>query len=437
MQIMAADLLTTLPQLVLEGIIVARFLKNRRLWLFTALLTIGTLLLQWLFGYQLAVPQVVRSLTTLFWLLALTMSFCKIPRIQAVAYLALYLILMMLLELPVDLMLLQRYPNMTAITDLPLTVLVLSRMVYLPFYSMSLLIPYALFRRFLAKVREQEFTKFLPILVTQCFLMLFPTWIALGTMQSTRQVLLVCALFLLANILLDVFLLGTFRRAQQVYEAQRQVQEAENLLKAQSEYYHQLQGSAAALKGLQSEMVETLRHMSRELSQQHYDNVLRELSDFRSAVEQTGRCRYTGNAVVDAVLEEKSRQCRQKGITLKIQGIIPTDVAVEPIHLCSIAGNLLDNAIHACDALGPEAEKTIEFTARMQGPRLVFLCRNTAAPGQHITRKQPELTRAHGWGLSILERIAGEYQGQLMPQSGDGWVQVLLWLIPGSSQKAG
>ena len=31
MQIMAADLLTTLPQLVLEGIIVARFLKNRRL----------------------------------------------------------------------------------------------------------------------------------------------------------------------------------------------------------------------------------------------------------------------------------------------------------------------------------------------------------------------------------------------------------------------
>ena len=132
MQIMAADLLTTLPQLVLEGIIVARFLKTRRLWLFTALLTIGTLLLQWLFGYQLAVPQVVRSLTTLFWLLALTMSFCQIPRIQAVAYLALYLILMMLLELPVDLMLLQRYPNMTAITDLPLTVLVLSRIVYLP-----------------------------------------------------------------------------------------------------------------------------------------------------------------------------------------------------------------------------------------------------------------------------------------------------------------
>ena len=215
------------------------------------------------------------------------------------------------------------------------------------------------------------------------------------------------------------------------------MQEAENLLKAQSEYYHQLQGSAAALKGVQSEMVETLRHMSRELSQQHYGNVLRELSDFRSAVEQTGRCRYTGNAVVDAVLEEKSRQCRQTGITLKIQGIIPTNVAVEPIHLCSIAGNLLDNAIHACDALGPEAEKTIEFTARMQGPRLVFLCRNTAAPGQHITRKQPELTRAHGWGLSILERIAGEYQGQLMPQSGDGWVQVLLWLIPGSSQKAG
>lgn len=57
--------------------------------------------------------------------------------------------------------------------------------------------------------------------------------------------------------------------------------------------------------------------------------------------------------------------------------------------------------------------------------------------GQHIARKQPELTRAHGWGLSILERIAGEYQGQLMPQNGDGWVQVLLWLIPGSSQKAG
>lgn len=46
MQIMACRSADHAAQLVLEGIIVARFLKNRRLWLFTALLTIGTLLLQ-------------------------------------------------------------------------------------------------------------------------------------------------------------------------------------------------------------------------------------------------------------------------------------------------------------------------------------------------------------------------------------------------------
>lgn len=434
---MAADLLTMLPQLVLEGVITARFIRARRPWLLTALVTLGSLLLLWLFGYQLNVPSVVKSLASLGWLLAMVLIFCRIPRVQAVAYLVIYLMLMMLLEMPVDLMMLQRYPNMVSASDLPLTVLVLSRTVYLPFYAMSLLIPYALCRRFLGKVQGQEYGKYLPILVAQCFMVLFPTWIALTTMQSTRQVLLICFLFLLANIGLDVLLLGTFRRTQQVYEAQRQVQETENLLKAQSEYYHQLQGSAAALKSVQAEMVETLRHMSGELRQQHYDSVQQELSDFRGVIDRTGRRRYTGSAVVDAVLEEKARQCRQSGITLNIRGIIPTDVAIEPIHLCSIAGNLLDNAIHACEALGPEAEKTIEFTASMQGQRLVFLCRNTAAPGQRIARKQPELTRAHGWGLSILESIAGTYHGQLTTGSEDGWVQVLLWLIPDNAVKAG
>ena len=99
----------------------------------------------------------------------------------------------------------------------------------------------------------------------------------------------------------------------------------------------------------------------------------------------------------------------------------------------------MDNAIHACDALGPEAEKSIEFTARMQGPLAgIPVPEHGGAGPARLTRKQPELTRAHGWGLEHSGNASpGNIRGKPMPQSGDGWVQVLLWLIPGSSQKAG
>jgi hypothetical protein len=81
---------------------------------------------------------------------------------------------------------------------------------------------------------------------------------------------------------------------------------------------------------------------------------------------QTKENTYCDIPVVNAVLTVKSREAAAAGALLLVDLQFPPGLAVKPIHLCSILGNLLDNAITACGryldpvALSPSSGTTPE-----------------------------------------------------------------------------
>ena len=55
----------------------------------------------------------------------------------------------------------------------------------------------------------------------------------------------------------------------------------------------------------------------------------------------------TGNYIADAILSDKAQECKDKGIIFKFAGVIP-EKNINPLELCTILSNSLDNAIEAC-----------------------------------------------------------------------------------------
>lgn len=110
---------------------------------------------------------------------------------------------------------------------------------------------------------------------------------------------------------------------------------------------------------------------------------------------------YCAIPVVNAVLAEKADQCAKAGIRLETELNLPWELAVEPLHLCSIFANLLDNAIHGCAG---QKEPVITLASHMAGDYLFLRTVNPAAPPQAPAP-------GHGYGSRILKELAARYDG--------------------------
>ncbi len=59
----------------------------------------------------------------------------------------------------------------------------------------------------------------------------------------------------------------------------------------------------------------------------------------------------TGNMGLDAILNSKLAIAEKHGIEVKCDADVPSELVISQIDLCVILGNLIDNALEACDKL--------------------------------------------------------------------------------------
>ena len=138
-------------------------------------------------------------------------------------------------------------------------------------------------------------------------------------------------------------------------------------------------------------------------------------------IAQIPRVSYCGNPLVNSVLSLKSRRAQELGIHMEIQ-VGHTDTGqLHNLELCSLLGNLLDNAIEACVPLTPAGEPVILVNLNSQGHLLVLAVENpvatlpkSSATGEYFTTKaNPE---RHGLGLQSARRIAQQHDGCLLTE---------------------
>ena len=103
---------------------------------------------------------------------------------------------------------------------------------------------------------------------------------------------------------------------------------------------------------------------------------------------------------------EKQRKIDSLNIKAEIQLLIPRGLKMDPLHLCSLFSNLLDNALEALAEL-PENERELELNAEMKGIYLFVKARNTTVKS-HALRK---IRKGRGYGTQIIQNLAKIYDG--------------------------
>jgi sensor histidine kinase regulating citrate/malate metabolism len=121
------------------------------------------------------------------------------------------------------------------------------------------------------------------------------------------------------------------------------------------------------------------------------------------------------NRLINAILTDKLSEAEGKDIKVSFTGNLPEKLNIQGNDLCSLLVNMLENAIEACDKIPRGIEKKLDITLGMKNDFIYFGISNTAygtpckVNDRFVTSKEDH--EKHGYGISIMQRIARKYDG--------------------------
>ena len=145
------------------------------------------------------------------------------------------------------------------------------------------------------------------------------------------------------------------------------------------------------------------------------------LSEIHDTLTKVDTVLKTGNTMVDAILNSKISLMCAKQIRVDATAKVPPSLSVKDIDLCVIIGNLLDNAVEACEKL-PENSRFVRIYIAVKGNHLYLSFTNSAGKKQEKVGTLFRSTKgAHGGiGLSRVDSLVSQYGGYVTRASEDG-----------------
>lgn len=174
------------------------------------------------------------------------------------------------------------------------------------------------------------------------------------------------------------------------------------------------------MRGYKHDFHNHLQTLKSHIESGKLDRALKYIDELDEQLKNVDTLLKTGNVTIDAILSAKISQAKARGIAVTIKANVPDKLTISDAHLSIIFGNLLDNALEACEsAVG---EKFIRLYISIKGNMLYFSMMNSAGEKK---KKQGTLFAtgkrgAHGFGLRRAEAVIEEHGGWCKYNSEDG-----------------
>lgn len=158
----------------------------------------------------------------------------------------------------------------------------------------------------------------------------------------------------------------------------------------------------------------TLHHF---LQNSQIDSALQYVNEFLDQTTPAEIQIHTGHALMDGLLLEKLGIAQKHQIAVHVNLDFRKGSFIHDFDLCSIIGNLLDNALEACYQVDDLQERYLEICGGCSANCLLFHITNSRPIRTDTTDDLPLTTKAdrlnHGFGLLNVQRVLKKYNANL------------------------
>lgn len=151
-------------------------------------------------------------------------------------------------------------------------------------------------------------------------------------------------------------------------------------------------------------------------SKGEYEKLHKYVEELKSEFVKINPQIYTGNSVIDLVLNQKRIMAERKKISFELQAVPLPKLPFKDSEICTILGNLLDNAIEACERMDGESRICVKIEKQMQ---LLFIevintISETPLANKKVFSSSKKDKAMHGYGLKSVQRIVDLYEGDVI-----------------------
>ena len=137
----------------------------------------------------------------------------------------------------------------------------------------------------------------------------------------------------------------------------------------------------------------------------------------KTSYRQTTQC-HSGNDIVDAIINAKLAEAEVKKIQFTYMANLHIPIQIDPVDLCGVLANQLENAFEACMQIPDPAGRIVHAEVKQVQSFVILRVENTVLsdpfannPDLHTTKS--DSSPPHGYGLLNIRSIAHKYEGTL------------------------
>lgn len=215
-----------------------------------------------------------------------------------------------------------------------------------------------------------------------------------------------CILFILLGIILLFEVVGITLNKNLTLELEN------HQYKAEQQQIEDMHNSIHTLRMLKHDYQQHLDTINGLLITKDYDSIGKYLEDLDMSSYEF--ITVTGNSIIDSLLSAKIMLARSHHINVSYEFFLPDKLSILSTDLSIVLGNIMDNAIEACDKFFPEASRYISLDIRPVRSMLYIKITNASTGFYLIDEDVYQTTKAdsnHGIGLKRCKELIEKYNG--------------------------
>lgn len=177
--------------------------------------------------------------------------------------------------------------------------------------------------------------------------------------------------------------------------------------------FEEIQNAYHEMRGWRHDYKNHMQVLKIYVESREWKNAMEYISQMNENLTSVDHVVKTGNVMADAIVNSKVSLAKRKDIRLDVTAKVPERLPISDVEFCVIFGNLMDNAIEACEKITSQEERFIRIYIGLFKKQFYMSVTNATNQKKRLRKYYSLKGEGHGFGLYRIDKIVKEKNGYL------------------------